>query len=74
MTTKNEVKDETIENILCLIDDIDRIKGWIKKIQTNDPKCESTLYYSLKNLSDTLKIYKRDIDYQLKYNDQFKNI
>ena len=76
MTTKWKIKlkDEAIENILCLIEDVDKIKGSIKKIQSEDPKCKSTLYYSLKNLSDTLKIYSRDIDYQLKYDDHFKNI
>ncbi len=74
MTTKSEMKDQTIEDILCLVESINKIKDCIKKVRINDPKDVKTIYYSLQNLSDTLKIYKRDIDYQLKYDDHFWNI
>jgi len=74
MSTKNEIKINAIETTDCIIEDIKRFKEWINKIDLDDPKCVKQLYYSLTNISDTLKIYKRDIDYELKYNDQYKNI
>ena len=72
MTTKNEIIEEAMENVLCITDDLKRFRNWIEKIQYDDPKFESKLYYTLKNISDTLKIYKRDIDDQLKYDEKKK--
>ena len=74
MSAKSEIQIDAIETTRFIIDEISRFKNVITKIDLDDPKCATQLYYSLKNLSDTLKIYKRDIDYELKYNDQFKNI
>jgi len=73
--TNLKLKYNVVDRLVCMIEELNQNVDRIKRFQIDDDeKFQKSMYSALKNVSDTMKIDSRDIDYHLKYDDVYGDI